>query len=114
FTVPQRKAATLKPTIHAIGTADAVFVLEWLPSFDRPFPCCCGARKVVRMDDIRGLPAFHLFESLAVIIKPPLIGEFEFTFRRHGINKAWNAIDRSEEHTSELQSPYDLVCRLLL
>src|SRR5207248_7899998 len=24
------------------------------------------------------------------------------------------AINRSEEHTSELQSPYDLVCRLLL
>src|SRR5438094_6977900 len=24
------------------------------------------------------------------------------------------AISRSEEHTSELQSPYDLVCRLLL
>src|SRR5207248_7235228 len=24
------------------------------------------------------------------------------------------AIQRSEEHTSELQSPYDLVCRLLL
>src|SRR5437867_9443250 len=24
------------------------------------------------------------------------------------------ADDRSEEHTSELQSPYDLVCRLLL
>src|SRR5437867_6476996 len=23
-------------------------------------------------------------------------------------------IDKSEEHTSELQSPYDLVCRLLL
>src|SRR5207248_8619880 len=23
-------------------------------------------------------------------------------------------MDRSEEHTSELQSPYDLVCRLLL
>src|SRR5437867_7779677 len=28
--------------------------------------------------------------------------------RRHGSRK------RSEEHTSELQSPYDLVCRLLL
>src|SRR5207248_11737965 len=29
---------------------------------------------------------------------------------------AWMAShkDRSEEHTSELQSPYDLVCRLLL
>src|SRR5207248_4166145 len=25
-----------------------------------------------------------------------------------------NVSDRSEEHTSELQSPYDLVCRLLL
>src|SRR5207248_8027226 len=25
-----------------------------------------------------------------------------------------NSVDRSEEHTSELQSPYDLVCRLLL
>src|SRR5207248_4216060 len=24
------------------------------------------------------------------------------------------ALERSEEHTSELQSPYDLVCRLLL
>src|SRR5438094_7697042 len=24
------------------------------------------------------------------------------------------AVNRSEEHTSELQSPYDLVCRLLL
>src|SRR5437867_9218289 len=24
-----------------------------------------------------------------------------------------NTLDRSEEHTSELQSPYDLVCRLL-
>src|SRR5207248_5172519 len=25
-----------------------------------------------------------------------------------------NSLGRSEEHTSELQSPYDLVCRLLL
>src|SRR6266516_3860639 len=28
----------------------------------------------------------------------------------HGLRRRW----RSEEHTSELQSPYDLVCRLLL
>src|SRR5207248_10927051 len=26
----------------------------------------------------------------------------------------WTQNQRSEEHTSELQSPYDLVCRLLL
>src|SRR5207248_9351133 len=41
-----------------------------------------------------------------------------FLGRRGSIN--WNYLDptgfsiRSEEHTSELQSPYDLVCRLLL
>src|SRR5438094_4911940 len=29
-------------------------------------------------------------------------------------NPAACAAERSEEHTSELQSPYDLVCRLLL
>src|SRR5207248_4918135 len=32
-----------------------------------------------------------------------------------GATEAWaGAFGRSEEHTSELQSPYDLVCRLLL
>src|SRR5207248_10592205 len=31
-----------------------------------------------------------------------------------GVRRALRRIDRSEEHTSELQSPYDLVCRLLL
>src|SRR5437867_10148300 len=35
--------------------------------------------------------------------------------REPGIDRerAWER-ERSEEHTSELQSPYDLVCRLLL
>src|SRR5207248_8565883 len=42
---------------------------------------------------------------------------------RQALNTGWNlatisctssATTRSEEHTSELQSPYDLVCRLLL
>src|SRR5271168_1879709 len=31
-----------------------------------------------------------------------------------GLFRACRTISRSEEHTSELQSPYDLVCRLLL
>src|SRR5438034_8765209 len=30
------------------------------------------------------------------------------------VRKEWKGIDRSEEHTSELQSHSDLVCRLLL
>src|SRR5207248_9973655 len=29
-------------------------------------------------------------------------------------DSSWITGERSEEHTSELQSPYDLVCRLLL
>src|SRR5207248_11334255 len=38
-------------------------------------------------------------------------------FRKSGRFERRQAVDldaRSEEHTSELQSPYDLVCRLLL
>src|SRR5437867_7103491 len=31
-----------------------------------------------------------------------------------GVDHAEQRVGRSEEHTSELQSPYDLVCRLLL
>src|SRR5207248_11079013 len=31
-----------------------------------------------------------------------------------GLDCSCSVADRSEEHTSELQSPYDLVCRLLL
>src|SRR5207248_11577209 len=35
--------------------------------------------------------------------------------RRSGTRRVWRCVrtGRSEEHTSELQSPYDLVCRLL-
>src|SRR5207248_11574076 len=32
----------------------------------------------------------------------------------HRGNRSHDGLSRSEEHTSELQSPYDLVCRLLL
>src|SRR5437868_12437464 len=34
-------------------------------------------------------------------------------FERQGVSEA-DLLDRSEEHTSELQSRFDLVCRLLL
>src|SRR5437867_8532805 len=34
--------------------------------------------------------------------------------QRFGIRRRTPQCRRSEEHTSELQSPYDLVCRLLL
>src|SRR5207248_5501630 len=34
--------------------------------------------------------------------------------KHHNRDLRMQIVDRSEEHTSELQSPYDLVCRLLL
>src|SRR5207249_11498220 len=34
--------------------------------------------------------------------------------RMAGLDRSWSASARSEEHTSELQSRFDLVCRLLL
>src|SRR5207248_9365999 len=40
--------------------------------------------------------------------RAPTAGPGDLCPRRLG------AVERSEEHTSELQSPYDLVCRLLL
>src|SRR5207248_9629012 len=46
------------------------------------------------------------------LIKEVLVSKAK-SFRRQGrqvaVLRQW---DRSEEHTSELQSPYDLVCRL--
>src|SRR5437867_8155092 len=38
----------------------------------------------------------------------------EEVFLRFNLKAVNEQQDRSEEHTSELQSPYDLVCRLLL
>src|SRR5438094_2836883 len=47
--------------------------------------------------------------------------EFQIGNRNRNQAAAWSCLrrmmgldSRSEEHTSELQSPYDLVCRLLL
>src|SRR5207248_10416018 len=46
---------------------------------------------------VEALPPKSLVRTLSFTIAP----------------RIWGAV-RSEEHTSELQSPYDLVCRLLL
>src|SRR5256885_3020484 len=45
-----------------------------------------------------------------------LLGQAEMA-REHGLHhvrRLMRVVDRSEEHTSELQSPCNLVCRLLL
>src|SRR5256885_9549732 len=59
-----------------------------------------------------------------MIRRPPRSTLFPYTtlFRSHSAARTWQtrcewpapALGRSEEHTSELQSPCNLVCRLLL
>src|SRR5437867_6313929 len=55
-------------------------------------------------------PYTTLFRSFTIPYgRAPLVGTVQtLTSRVRGSRR------RSEEHTSELQSPYDLVCRLLL
>src|SRR5207248_11082849 len=52
------------------------------------------------------LEPFGMLILIGILIVLPLAGS------QFGLNL--DVISRSEEHTSELQSPYDLVCRLLL
>src|SRR6266516_5321731 len=70
--------------------------------------------------------ASHLFFFFLMIRRPPRSTLFPYTtlFRPHALaahaggpgrrGPGRAGFQRSEEHTSELQSPYDLVCRLLL
>src|SRR5256885_4885418 len=59
-------------------------------------------------------PYTTLFRSVE---QPAIEQDVQGAVRRLHLNRAENVIpvlDRSEEHTSELQSPCNLVCRLLL
>src|SRR5207248_9501789 len=78
-------------------------------------------------------PYFAIFFFFLMIRRPPRSTLFPYTtlfrsLRRRGLGRRRGRLQcqrdprkpgggprgRSEEHTSELQSPYDLVCRLLL
>src|SRR5260363_386821 len=72
------------------------------------------------------VPIFNFFFFFLMIRRPPrstlfpyttLFRSFNFIIRRmpmYQFDGPFNEIERSEEHTSELQSPDHLVCRLLL
>src|SRR5699024_11299023 len=70
--------------------------------------------------DVKGENAHPLFVYLTKEAKGMLTKEIKWNFTKFLINKEGEVIDRfapqtrSEEHTSELQSRFDLVCRLLL
>src|SRR5207248_10206029 len=83
-----------------------------LPQSSPLFPYTTLFRSVVRGQH---LLRAGLFDKLSVWLHGT--DDVEFSPERHcgqGTEGIARAADRSEEHTSELQSPYDLVCRLLL
>src|SRR2546426_4807458 len=53
-----------------------------------------------------------MFASIPGLLRPPVTPPVSSQARLTSITS--NAVLRSEEHTSELQSPCNLVCRLLL
>src|SRR5256885_10995551 len=55
--------------------------------------------------------SIHPYGHSGIMRFPPDSPQFLFLF---GVRGAAVAVVRSEEHTSELQSPCNLVCRLLL
>src|SRR5574342_940932 len=70
--------------------------------------------------------AFFVFFFFLMIRRPPRSTLFPYTTLFRSLTRAWatcvleameiptHLFKRSEEHTSELQSPPELVCRLLL
>src|SRR5207248_4427479 len=97
-------------TIHHVVTADG-------PALERAFEVV--TRSLAEpMGDPAILPTFLLAEAAREHVKVVLSGEGADelfggypTYLGHKAAGLYRRI-RSEEHTSELQSPYDLVCRL--
>src|SRR5437868_8513397 len=59
-------------------------------------------------------PYTTLFRSLSAADAAELLTKLSDDDRHKLLREHSAALDRSEEHTSELQSRFDLVCRLLL
>src|SRR5690348_18220088 len=63
---------------------------------------------------IRRPPRSTLFPYTTLFRSPPASRGRPSRARRRDARRGTRPTDRSEEHTSELQSPVHLVCRLLL
>src|SRR5437762_10506014 len=64
-----------------------------------------------------GSAVWHVVLIIMIVMIPPLRDAFDITALFSGagfVDRPYNRTERSEEHTSELQSPMYLVCRLLL
>src|SRR5207248_9360849 len=75
----------------------------WHPEWHVEEDAAEDAQQIIGVDSLATARAIHGNPSTSSEIKEMFDG---ITYEKGGA--------RSEEHTSELQSPYDLVCRLLL
>src|SRR5207248_10908664 len=70
--------------------------------------------EVQRLGPEAGIAGGQLVELEAEYLGKSRAGDRPHLVHRHRSPELASCPPRSEEHTSELQSPYDLVCRLLL
>src|SRR5207248_5988722 len=95
------------PDLHSFPTrrsSDLVFGLQGMGELGRsPASAAAGALAAVAAEKVQDLVA-----GLRAL------GEVVDRVLDQRVGRRLGGKFRSEEHTSELQSPYDLVCRLLL
>src|SRR5207248_10991541 len=91
------------PDLYTLSLHDALPILiEGVAQLARPF------RQLVWPEDFVRLVRAQIRKRIAIDVF------HRDAARLVAVHEIVNPDDRSEEHTSELQSPYDLVCRLLL
>src|SRR5256885_8397867 len=72
----------------------------------------CGQRSVAPLVDISNYVMFELGRPSHIFDLDKIHGGLQVRWGKEG--EQLKLLNRSEEHTSELQSPCNLVCRLLL
>src|SRR5699024_12132540 len=94
------------PVLYAGRTASAVYItLAVLATLTLPAAWCLQGNEFKK--DTSTEPVQVVSKKNVFVFGSALVAVFGFYFALGGI---W----RSEEHTSELQSRFDIVCRLLL
>src|SRR5690349_23666247 len=79
------------------------------------FPYTTLFRSEARATDILGMDIKgHTVRKVMLAETADISDEYYFSYLLDRANRTFLCIARSEEHTSELQSRRDLVCRLLL
>src|SRR5207248_11713672 len=103
---------TAPPTtqIYTLSLHDALPISSVLPRTSSPRLPCIRADRCTPSHDRATPPPRRLQQTSAQSGPAGRTSSRRASWMRPSSLPRW----RSEEHTSELQSPYDLVCRLLL